>query len=43
MKIAVVYTMKGCPHCGHIKEELKKNKINLLLMGLNKFFTIDKI
>ena len=25
MKVAVVYTMEGCPFCQQIKEELKKN------------------
>jgi glutaredoxin len=27
MKITVLYTMKGCPFCGMIKEELEKNEI----------------
>lgn len=27
MKVAVVYTMEGCPFCQQIKEELKKNKL----------------
>jgi len=27
MKITVVYTMKGCPFCTQIKEELEKNNI----------------
>lgn len=27
MKITVLYTMKGCPFCGMIKEELKNNNI----------------
>ncbi len=30
MKIAVVYTMKGCPFCTMIKEELYKNDIPFL-------------
>jgi glutaredoxin len=27
MKVAVVYTMEGCPFCQQIKEELQKNKL----------------
>jgi glutaredoxin len=27
MKVTVVYTMKGCPYCVQIKEELQKNDI----------------
>jgi glutaredoxin len=27
MKVVVVYTMKGCPFCGMIKEELDKESI----------------
>lgn len=27
MKVAVVYTMEGCPFCHQIKEELKKNHL----------------
>jgi glutaredoxin len=30
MKIAVVYTMKGCPFCTMIKEELEKENIPFL-------------
>ncbi len=37
MKIAVVYTMKGCPHCGHIKEELKKNKITFIERDIEEY------
>jgi len=37
MKIAVVYTMKGCPHCGHIKEELKKNKITFIERDIQEY------
>lgn len=28
MKRVILYTMKGCPHCKNIKEELIQNKIN---------------
>jgi glutaredoxin len=37
MKIAVVYTMKGCPHCGHIKEELRKNKITFIERDIQEY------
>jgi glutaredoxin len=37
MKITVVYTMKGCPHCTHIKEELKKNGINFLERDIDEY------
>jgi glutaredoxin len=37
MKIAVVYTMKGCPHCVHIKEELKKNKITFIERDIEEY------
>jgi len=37
MKIAVVYTMKGCPHCGHIKEELKKNRISFIERDIEEY------
>ena len=30
MKIAVVYTMKGCPFCTMIKEELEKENLPFL-------------
>ena len=30
MKVAVVYTMEGCPFCQQIKEELKKINYHLL-------------
>jgi len=30
MKVTVLYTMKGCPFCTMIKEELEKNNIPFL-------------
>lgn len=27
MKLAIVYTMKGCPFCSMMKEELEKNQL----------------
>jgi glutaredoxin len=30
MKVAVVYTMKGCPFCSMIKEELEKENVSFL-------------
>jgi glutaredoxin len=30
MKVAVVYTMKGCPFCSMIKEELEKESVSFL-------------
>ncbi len=37
MKIAVVYTMKGCPHCIHIKEELNKNDLPFVERDIDDF------
>ena len=37
MKIAVVYTMKGCPYCMQIKEELNKNKILFIERDIEDF------
>jgi glutaredoxin len=37
MKIAVVYTMKGCPHCIHIKEELNKNNLPFVERDIDDF------
>ena len=30
MKLTILYSMNGCPHCDHINEEFKKNKINFI-------------
>ena len=37
MKIAIVYTMKGCPHCTHIKEELNKNDLPFIERDIDDF------
>jgi glutaredoxin len=37
MKIAIVYTMKGCPHCIHIKEELNKNNLPFIERDIDDF------
>jgi glutaredoxin len=37
MKVAVIYTMKGCPHCTSIKEELNKENIPFLDRDINEF------
>jgi glutaredoxin len=37
MKVTVVYTMKGCPHCTHIKEELKKSDIPYIERDIDEF------
>ena len=39
MKIAIVYTMKGCPHCIHIKEELNKNNLPFIERDIDDFET----
>ena len=30
MKVVILYTMKGCPYCTMIKEELEKSNIYFL-------------
>lgn len=30
MKVAIVFTMEGCPFCEMIKEEFKKNNIDII-------------
>lgn len=37
MKITVVYTMKGCPYCTMIKEELEKNNIFFLERDIDEY------
>jgi glutaredoxin len=37
MKVTVVYTMNGCPHCTHIKEELTKNNILFIERDIDDF------
>ena len=37
MKIAIVYTMKGCPHCTHITEELNKNDLPFIERDIDDF------
>jgi glutaredoxin len=37
MKIAIVYTMKGCPHCIHIKEEINKNNLPFIQRDIDDF------
>jgi glutaredoxin len=37
MKVAVIYTMKGCPHCVSLKEELNKQSIPFLDRDINEF------
>jgi glutaredoxin len=37
MKIAIVYTMKGCSHCIHIKEELNKNNLPFIERDIDDF------
>lgn len=37
MKVAVVYTMKGCPFCTMIKEELEKNNILFLERDIDEY------
>lgn len=37
MKVAVVYTMKGCPFCTMIKEELEKENIPFIERDIDDF------
>ena len=37
MKVTVVYTMKGCPFCTMIKEELNKENIPFLERDIDDF------
>jgi glutaredoxin len=37
MKVAVVYTMEGCPYCTHMKDELKKNNIIFLERDIDSY------
>jgi len=37
MKITVVYTMKGCPFCSMIKEELEKENILFLERDIEEY------
>lgn len=37
MKIAVVYTMKGCPFCTMIKEELEKENLPYLERDIDDY------
>ena len=37
MKVTVVYTMKGCPFCTMIKEELDKNNIPYLERDIDDY------
>lgn len=37
MKVVILYTMKSCPFCGMIKEELEKNEIDFLERDIDDF------
>lgn len=37
MKVTVVYTMKGCPFCTQMKEELEKNNILFIERDIDDF------
>jgi len=37
MKVAVVYTMKGCPFCTMIKEELEKEEIPFIERDIQEY------
>lgn len=36
MKVAIVFTMEGCPFCEMIKEEFKKNNIDVVQRDIEK-------
>jgi glutaredoxin len=37
MKVAVVYTMDGCPFCQMIKEELEKNNLSYIARDIDEY------
>lgn len=37
MKVAVVYTMNGCPFCQMIKEELEKNNLPFVERDIHEY------
>jgi glutaredoxin len=37
MKVAVVYTMDGCPFCQMIKEELEKNNLPYIVRDIDEY------
>ena len=37
MKVAVVYTMEGCPFCQMIKEELEKNNLPYIARDIDEY------
>ena len=37
MKVAVVYTMDGCPFCQMIKEELEKNNLPYIARDIEEY------
>lgn len=36
MKVAIVFTMEGCPFCDMIKEEFKKNNIEIITRDIDE-------
>ena len=36
MKVAIVYTMEGCPFCQMIKEELEKNNLPFITRDIHE-------
>ena len=42
MKVTVLFTMEGCPFCTSIKEEFKKNNIDVVLID-NSISLIDEM
>ena len=37
MKVAVVYTMEGCPFCQMMKEELEKNNLPFITRDIHEY------
>lgn len=37
MKVAVVYTMEGCPFCQTMKEELEKNNLPFIQRDIHEY------
>ena len=37
MKVVILYTMKGCPYCTMIKEELEKSDIDFLERDIHDY------
>jgi glutaredoxin len=37
MKKVIVYSMKGCPHCAHLKKSLTENKVKFIERDVDEY------